>query len=124
MPKFLRRGVRASRARTKGDKATFGDRSSWERVARERVEDDRLRLRGGSSAGHVMFGSGRLTLKNTCDMTTRRVLAARGGGSMLYGIIAAFGGRILQETVSVTLDDNSNHSIVCARAPERPSSTR
>jgi len=43
---------------------------------------------------------------------------------MLYGIIAAFGGRISQETVSVTLDDNSNHSIVCARAPERPSSTR
>jgi len=43
---------------------------------------------------------------------------------MLHGIIAAFGGRISQETVSITLDDNSNHSIVCARAPERPSSTR
>ena len=124
MPKFLRRGAHASRARTKGDKAALGNRSDWERVARERVEDSRLRLRGGGGAGHMMFGSGRLTLKNTCDMTTRRVLAARGGGSMLYGIIAAFDVRSSQETVSVTLENNSHHSFVSARTPERPSSTR
>ena len=32
--------------------AAAGNRIDWKRVARERVEDDRLRLRGGGSAGH------------------------------------------------------------------------
>jgi hypothetical protein len=63
-------------------------------------------------------------LKTLATMITRRVLAASGGGSMLYGIIAAFDMRISQETVLVTLNNISNHSLVFMRAPERPSSTR
>jgi hypothetical protein len=43
---------------------------------------------------------------------------------MLYGIIVAFDVLISHETVSISLDDNSNHSSVFVRAPERPSSTR
>ena len=57
MSKFLWRGTRGSRApyKRKGhtkmalDSATAGNRFDWERVARERVEDDRLRLRGGAA---------------------------------------------------------------------------
>jgi len=45
------------------DSATADNRYDWKRVARERVEDDRLRLRGGGSAGRSSSGSGRLTLK-------------------------------------------------------------
>jgi len=41
-----------------GPQPTTGD--DWKRVARERVEDDRLRLRGGAALDIVMSGSGRL----------------------------------------------------------------
>ena len=123
MPKFLRCGARFAGYELE----RYGisrQPQRLERGALERVEDGRLRLRGGGSAGHSVSGSGRLTLKNTCDMTPRRVLAASGGGSMLYGIISAFDMRRSHETVSVTLENNSNHSFVSARTPERPSSTR
>ena len=71
MSKFLERGARGSRAPDKRNKsleewhseATADDRYDWKRVARERVEDDRLRLRGGGSVGRSSSGSGRLTLK-------------------------------------------------------------
>jgi hypothetical protein len=43
--------------------ALADNRGRLEREARERVEDGRLRLRGGAALGMVMFGSGRLTLK-------------------------------------------------------------
>lgn len=36
---------------------------AWERVARERVEDDRLRYAAAAVPDKRMFGSGRLTLE-------------------------------------------------------------
>ena len=57
MSKFLGRGAHGLRAPNKGkghvkmalDSATADNRIDWKRVARERVEDDRLRLRGGAA---------------------------------------------------------------------------
>jgi hypothetical protein len=56
-------GARLSRVTDERNTALPGNRSDWERRARERVDDGRLRLRGGAALGMVMFGSGRLTLK-------------------------------------------------------------
>ena len=71
MSKFLGRGARGSCAPDRRNKsleewhseATADNGYDWKRVARERVEDDRLKLRGGGSAGRSSSGSGRLTLK-------------------------------------------------------------
>jgi hypothetical protein len=80
-------------------------------------------LAAAAALGIVMFGSGRLALKNTYEFdNSPRAIAARGGGSMLYGIIAAFDMRISNGTVSDTLDCASTQPFV--RTPEKPSSTR
>jgi hypothetical protein len=50
--KFLGVAPSFSRATDKGDAAPADERSDWECGAREGVEDERLRVRGGSSAGH------------------------------------------------------------------------
>jgi len=49
--------MRALRIRNNKDAEPVGGQNDWERVARERVEDGRLKIRGGAALGISMFGS-------------------------------------------------------------------
>src|SRR6195952_3338206 len=60
------------------DRATAGNKYDWKRVARERVEDGRLRLRGGGSAGHNVRWR-QTDFENTCDLIARRAFSRREG---------------------------------------------
>ena len=62
MSEFLGVALTFRALRTRG-RDTCRQLGRLEREARERVEDGRLRLRGGAAPDIVVFGGGRLTLK-------------------------------------------------------------
>jgi len=89
--KFLGRGARGSCAPDRRNKsleewhseATADNGYDWKRVARERVEDDRLKLRGGGSAGHSCPVAA-TDFENTCDLVTRRAFSRREGEELCF----------------------------------------
>lgn len=82
----------------------------------------------GVAVSNSMFGSGALKSGHWRQDDSTRVFAARGGGSMLYGISAALNQmHFSDDSVSVISSsvNSSVHSIqFLTHAPDRPSSMR